>query len=381
MHGTAINKRLNLESIETNLETLGLTQTNVADTLGVSRQTVSQWLKGVKFPRPVKLLKLSKLLQLPFDDLIIKTDTSLEPIVAFRKKGNHKISDAYLEDAKDKGYLLQQLVEYLPFDSLSRPPSLISPQLDYDYIQQAANRVRQDINKTVRDEIRFEDLINFFIDHHAVIIPVFWGNVDHHQNALHVYLPASMTTWIYINLDSKIHDFKFWMAHELGHVKTPELKQDASEDFADQFAAALLVSQDFAEEEYNTLSRMRNKGQQINRLKEVAEELVVSPLTVYYEVNRLAEHLQRPRIDLESGQEIFRATTVFQKSYKSVAEYLFENLPPSPRKYITIAEEAFNTPFFAALKKLPSSRKSVSFLQELLNLSPADTHSLHEEIS
>jgi len=126
---------------------------------------------------------------------------------------------------------------------------------------------------------------------------------------------------------------------------------------------------------------MRNKGQQINRLKEVAEELVVSPLTVYYEVNRLADHLQRPRIDLESGQEIFRATTVFQKSYKSVAEYIFENLPPSPRKYITVAEEAFNTPFFGALKKLPSSRKSVSFLQELLNLSPADTHSLHEEIS
>ena len=380
MEQTTTNKRLNLGSIESNLQTLGLTQANVAETLGVSRQTVSQWLKGVKFPRPAKLLKLSKLLQLPFDDLIIKTDTSFEPIVAFRKKGNHKISDAYLEDAKDKGYLLQQLVGYLPFDNLSRPPSLINPQLDYNYIQQAANRVRQDINKTVWDEIRFEDLINFFMDHHAVIIPVFWGDVDHHQNALHVYLPASMTTWIYINLDSKIHDFKFWMAHELGHVKTPELRQDVSEDFADQFAAALLVGKDLAEEEYFTLAEMRNKGQQINRIKETAEELVVSPLTVYYEVNRFAEHMQKPKIDLDSNNEIFRATTVFQKQYKSVAEYLFENLPPSPRKYISVAEEIFNTPFFGALKKMESSRKSVSFLQELLNLSPADTHSLHEEI-
>lgn len=380
MEQTTTNKKLNLNSIESSLQTLGLTQTNVAKTLGASRQTVSQWLKGVKFPRPAKLLQLSKLLQLPFDDLIIKTNTSLEPIVAFRKKGHHKISDAYLEDAKDKGYLLQQLVDYLPFDNLSRPPSLINPQLDYNYIQQATNRVRQDINKTVWDEIRFEDLINFFIDHHAVIIPVFWGNVDHHQNALHVYLPASMTTWIYINLDSRIHDFKFWMAHELGHVKTPELRQDVSEDFADHFAAALLVGRDLAEEEYFTLTKMRNKGQQINRIKETAEELVVSPLTVYYEVNRFAEHTQKPKIDLESNNEIFRATTVFQKHYKSVAKYLFKNLPPSPRKYIAVAEEVFNTPFFNALKKMESSRKSVSFLQELLNLSPADTHSLHEEI-
>ncbi len=380
MDKTTTNKRLNLNSIESNLQTLGLTQAYVAETLGVSRQTVSQWLKGVKFPRPAKLLQLSKLLQLPFGDLIIKTDNSLDPIVAFRKKGNHKISDAYLEDAKDKGYLLQQLVDYLPFDNLSRPPSLINPQLDYNYIQQTANRVRQDINKSVWDEIRFEDLINFFIDHHAVIIPVFWGNVDHHQNALHVYLPASMTTWIYINLDSRIHDFKFWMAHELGHVKTPDLRQDVSEDFADQFAAALLVGKDLAEEEYHTLAEMRNKGQQINRIKETAEELVVSPLTVYYEVNRFAEHTQKAKIDLDSNNEIFRATTVFQKQYKSVAEYLFENLPPSPRKYIAVAEEIFNTPFFSSLKKMEPSRKSVSFLQELLNLSPADTHSLQEEI-
>jgi len=380
MSETSLNKKLNLESIETCLENLGLTQTKVADSLGVSRQTVSQWLKGSKFPRPAKLLGLAKLLKLPFNDLVIKTDTSMEPVVAFRKKGTHRISDEYLENARDKGYLLQQLIDYLPFDNLSKPPSLRNPLVDYEYIQTAANRVRLDINKSVRDEVRFEDLINFFIQHHAVIIPVFWGNVDHHQNALHVYLPASMTTWIYINLDSKIHDFKFWMAHELGHIKAPELPPEESEDFADLFAAALLVSQDLAEEEYYALTGMRNKGQQINRIKETADELIVSPLTVYYEVNRFAEHNEKPKLDLESNQEIFKATTVFQRQYKSVAQYLFENLPPSPKKYITVAEKVFNTPFFEALKKLPPSKKSIGFLQELLNLSPADTHSIREEI-
>ena len=96
MRGSTADKKLNLDSIETNLAALGLSQSQVADSLAVSRQTVSQWLKGAKFPRPEKLLRLSKLLQLSFNDLVIKTDLSLEPVVAFRKKGAHKISDEYL---------------------------------------------------------------------------------------------------------------------------------------------------------------------------------------------------------------------------------------------------------------------------------------------
>lgn len=55
---------------------------------------------------------------------------------------------------------------------------------------------------------------------------------------LHIYLPDSMTTWIYLNLDTDAHDFKFWMAHELGHVFSPDLRGEPAEDFADAFAGA-----------------------------------------------------------------------------------------------------------------------------------------------
>jgi transcriptional regulator with XRE-family HTH domain len=375
------NKSLNLEAIEKNLSTLGLSQSQVADALGVSRQIVSQWLKGTKFPRPAKLLSLSKLLKLSFNDLVCKADTSLEPVVAFRKKGSHKITDAYLEDAKDKGYLLQQLVPCLPFDNLSKPPSLIDPKLDYTYIQKAAQRVREEIEKKVGEEINFAEMIDFFARYHAVIIPVFWGNVANHENALHVYLPSSMTTWIYLNLDSKIHDFKFWMAHELGHIKSPDLSNDESEDFADHFAGALLVGRDLAEKEYATLTKLDSESFQIKRIIEVAEELVVSPLTIYFEINRFAENAGKPTIDLEKNKAIYRASTNFQKSYKSVADYLFETLPPTPKKYVSVASEVFGSPFFDVLRTyLSENKKSVGFLQELLNLSPADTHTLYEEI-
>jgi transcriptional regulator with XRE-family HTH domain len=376
-----MNKKLNIETVESKLERMGLSQSQVATALGVSRQIVSQWLKGTKFPRPAKLLHLSKLIELPFNDLVIKTDTSLEPVVAFRKKGSHKITDDYLENAKDKGYFLQQLVPCLPFDNLSRPPSLINPNLDYQYIQKAAQRVREEIDKKTGEEINFSDLIGFFSLHHAVIIPVFWGNVANHENALHVYLPSSMTTWIYLNLDSKIHDFKFWMAHELGHIKSPDLSTDESEDFADHFAGALLVGHDLAEKEYGILAELDSEKEQIKRILEVAEELVVSPLTIYFEINRFAENAELPTIGLEKNKVIYRASTSFQKQYKSVADYLFETLPPSPKKYISVASEVFESPFFDILKKyLSENKKSVGFLQELLSLSPADTHTLYEEI-
>ena len=106
------------------------------------------------------------------------------------------------------------------------------------------------------EEIRFEHLIGFFNELQAVIIPVLWGNKENHENALHIYLPASMTTWIYLNLDCRIHDFKFWMAHELGHIHAPTLQSEAGEDFADAFAGALLVPHELAELEYEELQNL-----------------------------------------------------------------------------------------------------------------------------
>jgi len=41
-----------------------------------------------------------------------------------------------------------------------------------------------------------------------------------------------------------IHDFKFWMAHELGHCLSPSLTGEDAEDFADGFVGALLFPKD-----------------------------------------------------------------------------------------------------------------------------------------
>ena len=375
------NKQLNIKNINEKLESMGFSQIKLASKLDVSRETVSKWLQNKKFPRPEKLLNLAKLLKLSFDEIVVRLESEEEPIIAFRKKGGHKILRDYIDSAKYMGSLMEKLVPYLPFDHFSRPPSLIEPKQDYEYIHRVTEEIRKEIGAMGTSEISFQSLISFFNQHHAVIIPVFWGTKDQHENALHIYLPKTMTTWIYLNLDNRIHDFKFWMTHELGHVKSPDLVGDEAEDFADAFAGALLIDQATAEKEYTKMRRLRTIPKQINRLKQIAEELVVSPLTVYYEINNYARYVNEPEIDLETDRAIFKATTVFSRQYSTVSQRLFKNKKPTASEYMSCSKNSFQTPFFAVLTSyLKEHKRSAGFIQNLLNFPLVDAQYLCEEL-
>ena len=234
-----MEKRLDVNCVTAAMAETGLNQKALADQVGVSREAVSQWLKNKSFPRPDKLLRLGKILSLEFNKLVIVEETNA-PVVAFRRARGTKTKDHHLEKALTMGRLLRHLVPYLPFDTHEMPPILKSPTCDYEYLQEVTNKVRVDIRVEQEASIDFEHLIRRFRELQTVIIPVLWGRKDRHENAIHIYLPDSQTTWVYLNLDVNAHDFKFWMAHELGHCLSPVLSGNEAEDFADAFAGAML---------------------------------------------------------------------------------------------------------------------------------------------
>jgi transcriptional regulator with XRE-family HTH domain/Zn-dependent peptidase ImmA (M78 family) len=374
-------RKLNIVKVVECAERKGLSQSRLANNLDVSRETVSQWFKGEKFPRPDKLLKLSMALGMSYNEIVSTPPSANEPIVAFRKKGSHKITDQYLEEARDTGRILSDIVPYLPFDHLTRPQTLIRPLQNYQYIQQVVTKIRKQIGKASNEAIEFEDLIKFFNDLNAIIIPVLWGNKDKHENALHIYLPESMATWIYLNLDCNVHDFKFWMAHELGHVLTPELHDTEGEDFADAFAGALLVPKEIASIEYPHLRRADQISHQLSHIKSVAERLCVSPLTVYFEINKYAAQSKLPIIDLEKNREIYKANTNFNKTFKTTSEFLFDDEVPDSDQYIRSATEHFGSPFFSSLKAyVKENRKPASFVQSVLRMSLLDARNIYEAL-
>lgn len=380
-----MQKRLNTDKAQQAIDKAGLTQTAVADALGVSKEAVSQWLNAKSFPRPNKLLQLGKLLNLAFDELVIKEDP-FTPKVAFRKMKGTKTKDHHIEKAQEIGRFLRHLVPYLPFDTLEMPPVLKSPSCDYDYLRKVTAKVREDINLGPTDCVDFTHLIRRFGELQAVVVPVMWGSKKRHENAVHIYLPDSQSTWVYLNLDTNIHDFKFWMAHELGHCLSPSLESDEAEDFADAFAASLLYPHELAEKAYISIWSKPTPAAKIAHVVDLADQLTISPYTVFEQVNKYAVAVGKPEIKLSKA--FHGAVTNFNKRYKNVSEALFgdaeldDHGKPSAREYIAKAEDAFETPFFELLRKyLKEYDKGSGFVQTVLDMSLLDARSIQAELT
>jgi transcriptional regulator with XRE-family HTH domain len=374
-----MEKRLDVARIREAMDRTGLNQAQIADKLGVSRAIVSSWLKGQKYPRPDKLLKLGLTLDLAFQDIVQKFHQTLAPIVAFRKKGNRKTTDLHLSHAQEIGLLLEQLVPYFPFNGLFLPPILKSPTLDYDYIQKTASSIRSDLGIKIESTIQFGQIIKKLTEYEVVLIPVLHGQREHHENALHIFLPSSKSTWIFLNLDSKIHDFKFWMAHELGHVLTPSLRDEDAEDFADAFAQALLFPQEQTLKAYSQLKLHNSKNTQIRHISNLANSLVISPITIYRAVNAYAEHKGLPPLKLDP--DIYVAAAGMNKHQMSVNESLNNGKPFTASAFIAMTRKLFGSPFFDILKiYLSENEKGPGFIQAILETSLIDSKEIHAEL-
>ncbi|MDT8444362.1 MAG: helix-turn-helix transcriptional regulator [Desulfuromonadales bacterium] len=375
-----MEKQLNIEKLEASMVERGLNQAALAKGLGVSRTIISDWLKGSKFPRPDKLLKLGMTLGLPFSELVIKS-TLNEPIVAFRKKGGRKTKDTHFERAKDMGRLLESLTPYLPFSSLTHPPSLKNPHIEYEYIQEVVKSVRADIGISATEPIKFDNFIQKFKEFDVILIPVLWGRKDNHENALHIHLPESGTTWIYLNLDSNFHDFNFWMSHELGHVLSQKFQGEEAEDLADFFAQALLFPEECAEKLYNEINCIPNVGIRIRKIIEKADEYDISPITVMASINSFSKNRNFPEINLGNG--IYAATTNFNKGFLNISDSLVKKGKKlTARDYIDAAQNVFKSQFFQILERfLSENEKSPGFIQNILQVDFVDARGIYKELT
>ena len=347
-----MGKSLNILLLKQTLTEKGLSQTLLADELGLTRAAVSKWFTGRAFPRPAELLRLGKLLGLGFKQLVVAEQQAVEPLVAFRKRASTITTAEHHDRAKEMGRLLAPVVPFLPFDQFEAPNRLKQPQLGYDYLQDLVTKVRLELEIDPAKCIDFRDLITKFKDLQAVIVPVMWGRKTRHENALHIYLPESRTTWIFLNLDSELHDFKFWMAHELGHVMSVSLLEsgdtETAEDFADAFAGALLFPEVAAVEVYAAYSRKKSDSARIQEVIDAARNYLISPFSVYKEVQGHASARQLPFTELPMDG-FHAAISNFNKGFKTISENLFDGEVPSADHFMRVTGETFATPVFKAL--------------------------------
>lgn len=375
-------KGLNLSAIEEALPRAGLSQATLAKKLAVSREAVSKWFKGTAIPKPDKLLRLGMLLGLSFEQLVEVQPASAVPVVSFRKKAGKKTKDVHLKKARDTGELLKRLVPLLPELPLSSPPVLSEPRTDYAYVQKAATEVRKEMGFVNTSVIQYTDLIDKFIRLHAVIVPVMWGEKENHANALNIHLPESNVTWVFLNLDSNVIDFKFWIAHELGHALAPTFGGEEGEDFADAFAQALLFPKECVIDLRSELRKRRAVQSRITFVKQVAEEREISPLTIRRALEDFERAAELEITDLGAERQFMAIMTNFAKSHALVLDQLFATKTVEPKNYIRVCEEAFKTPFFKALKTYCRGNDAgANYIHLILALPLIDAKALAEELT
>jgi len=372
-----MERLLNSAAILSVLTERGITQKQLAGEVGITPQAVNNWLQGIDFPRPASLLKLATTLGLKFDQLV-QTSAPGRPIIAYRKKANTKTTPAHIAKAEGMGMLLKPLVAYLP--ELQALRTLItSPSTDYDKLQVATAQTRSRLGIGEQAVLEYEHLICEFKECGAILVPVLWGAKGNHENALHIRLPQEDVTFIYLNLDSQLEDFKFWMAHELAHVFTPELSGTSEgEDFADAFAGALLYPKACAEQAYRTAMQQPNSNSAIKVLQQHAKAHTISLNTVFQQVNQYAKasKLRTLPIEKESMHKI-------RNSHRGnlISEAMFDPMPPSPQRYIAACANTFQTDFFDALKRMiHNNGTGASYVQQVLDTPLQDALALHEEL-
>ncbi|EKT4542414.1 XRE family transcriptional regulator [Pseudomonas sp. NBRC 111118] len=367
---------LHTESLRAALAQRGWTQKDLADQMGVSAQSVTNWFKGKDFPRPDKLLKLATMLHLSFSQLV--SPPKDQPIVAFRKKAGTKTTDEHILKALGIGELLKPLVTFLPKLPTLRT-QISSPSLTYSRLQSDASQVRNKLGLGDLSVLGYEALIAEFKACGAVLVPVLWGHKQQHKNALHILLPAADVTFVFVNLDTKLEDFKFWMAHELAHVYTPELAgSNEGEDFADAFAASLLFPEACAVVSYTEVAQANNIAGEIEILQRHAWHHQISLNTVFQQTRRYAVEKQLPPLRVDE-KTIHRVRNSSEP--QMVSTILFEPTPPKPAQYLAAASNVFQSEFFLALKRMIREHATgPSYVQQIMDVSLSDAIALHGEL-
>lgn len=375
-----MHKVVHRESIRQALAAKGWDQKQLAEELGVSGQAVTNWMKGVDFPRPATLLKLASTLALGFDQLVL-ADEANQPVIAFRKKGGTKTTEDHVSRARAMGAMLKPLVAYLPARQSLRT-QISDTSLAYESLQATAAAVRAKLGIGQEAVLSYEHLIGQFAENDAVIVPVMWGARKTHENALHILLPAEKVTFIYLNLDTHLEDFKFWMAHELAHVFTPALAgKDEGEDFADAFAGALLFPRELAHHAYVSASHRRTSSSIIGVLHDLAQRHMISLYSVFNEVSKYAAALGLAPLEVTT-QQVHAARNSDGVRGELVSATLFRPLPPEPGTYIAAAHSVFQSAFFAALQALLRERGTgVGYVQQVMSIALPDAQAIHRELT
>jgi hypothetical protein len=312
--------------------------------------------------------------------LLDESEAVPQPVVAFRTRRNRAPSNDDLGHAIVLGEHLRELLPYVDAEfRIFSPSALTNPTADSAYIRAAALKLRHGLGLADTDPTTLSHLLLLHRQAGSLLVPVLWGGEKvGHENALSVYLPESKASWVLFNLNCKIDDFKYWLAHELGHCYTLHaLRDEPGEDFSEEFARALLCPNAMEEQCWKRVHQSSAKQKEAFA---IASELEMSVITV---VNGIESYAKRAGVaGAGVGKFLMARWNSTRHAMPSVAQKLFGTEAPDTRTYVAACEDQFRTPVFRAIARWQEANgKSPSFVASALNIGLADAKAISDYAS
>lgn len=373
---------LNISSIKESLIKKGLNQKDLASELDITPQAVSDWFKQKKLPTPKHLLRLSQILEISFNELV-QTKTKNDIVFNYRLTQNKKLKEYHIEKANELSELLKYLYPFLNSLNPTAPPKLIDPKNDLDYYEKIAKKIRDNF-KAENDTVSINSIINLFNELRSIIIPVLWGSKGQLSNALTISDLSEQISFVYVNLDSKVKDFKFWLLHEIAHILSPQLEGEDAEEFANNLARSILYPVGNAAEDFEFLNMYPNTDMKINYIIKQAGSHLISPITVYKQIQTYAKYRYNSSLNINEKQ-FYPILNKQKKMDRTVKDELFPNYiiqNPKPQDFIKTSSEIFSTEFYSALGSLirDNDNFDVHYVRRLLNVSYEDAIGLYKAL-
>lgn len=363
--------KLNINAIKSLLSKKGLSQSDLATQVGVSKQVVSAWLKGDKLPSPLNLLRMSTILEFNISDIFISESDST---YNFKLPKNRKETFLDKEYANDMSKCLAEFEKVNIKDLfVSTPFKLISPKTNYRYLINAGKEIRNRITQSA-STITIEEIINFINKQlNVLIVPVLWGKDKYFADGLQISFDAY--SFLFVNLNSKKDDMKFWLLHEIAHLVAQDLEKDQQEEFANHLAQHILFPEEQVIDFIKLIDTIPSEQLQLELIKEKADQLGIHPYTVFKQIKAYSEQNDLP------------CTIEDRKIYSHInntTEFFIDNsINLEIRDYINYSENKFKTLFFKLLQDLIKSddQYNAHFISRMMHIPFSDAVELYMFLS
>lgn len=258
----------------------GFTMPQLAEKLGVSKQMISKYEKGLSIPDSPNLIKLANILNEKIDYFFRPAIFQLEN-VNFRKKSNY--SESKINSLKAR--ILKQMENYLIVeDILAIPFDFKNPIQDFkinsiEEVEKAAELIRREWNLG-NDSIH--NIISLLENNEIKVIEIDEPN-QKLFDGLSSFVENKYPLIVY-NKNFSIERKRFTLLHELGHLllNIESHLEPEIEKLCNRFAGAMLLPKEIIIKEIDT----HRENLSINELKNFQKQFGISISAIVY---RLAD--------------------------------------------------------------------------------------------